>query len=407
MTGESSGDALAAWYIAKERERGSSATYTAVGEAHLAAAGAHIYRSHNDLSVVGVWEVLRHLPRIWRIMREIYTHICTAGYDEVVLVDYPGVNLRLLKKLKKRCSQLRITYLSPPQLWVWGAWRVKTLRQYADRVIVLFPFEVAWYAQRGVSAQFLGCPIAETLLAHCTAQSLTLPQQQKQYDLVVLPGSRRQELTALGPTYQAVVALLKQTYPDLRVAVIVAPSLTHEEVAVALQDKWIPDHVRNDCSRSEVVNCPEHPVIPASSPREAGERLSRDPAMCEQRSRQYIYLSTPNKSLRARAQSVCALTKPGVNTLELALLGIPGAVIYKTSPLTYWLARCVVNVTSMTLPNLLTKEQLYPEFIQSECRPELIAAQLAAYIEAYRTNRSAYEKKILALSRAANCIEEN
>lgn len=398
MTGESSGDALAAWYIAKQRERGCSATYTAVGGAHLAAAGAHIYRSHHDLSVVGVWEVLRHLPRIWRIMREIYTHICTTGYDEVVLVDYPGVNLRLLKKLKKQCSQLRITYLSPPQLWVWGAWRVKTLRQYADCVIVLFPFEVAWYAQRGVSAQFLGCPIAETLLADCTAQSLTLPQQQKEYDLVILPGSRRQELTALGPTYRSVITLLKQTYPNLRVAVVVAPSLTHQEVAAALQDKWIPDQVRNDRVQSEVINCPEQHVIPDRPSSIVRGRNDLGPSYGHaQHASLYTYLSTPNESLRARAQSVCVLTKPGVNTLELALLGIPGAVIYKTSPLTYWLARCVVRVKNMALPNLLLGTRVYPEFIQKQCQPALIAAQLASYIEAYRHDRVAYERAVASL----------
>ena len=400
VAGEASGDALGAWYIEQQGSKGNDVTYTAVGGAQLRAAGADIYLPLTQLSVVGVVEIIKHIPRLYRIGRELARHIGQGGYDELVVIDFPGFNLRLIKHIRTHYPQIRIAYLSPPQLWVWGAWRVKKLKRYADRVIVLYPFEVAWYAKRGVKALFWGSPVAQRLRGQSA-----LPARKRERRLTLMPGSRAQELRLLMPHFAATVRMLCARVPHLALTISVAPSLTRAHVEHAL--------------------APYHPE-------EWGCAIT--------------YVTDHNELMEHLKRSACVLTKPGTNTLELALLGVPGAVLYKTSWLTYWLARMVVNVGSMTLPNLLMKgapdfageseniagkskniagetenspgepenlegkrrsttfpsdcstsprmrgsNQPYPEFIQGDCKPEAVADALAYYLELQQKSPDAYD----------------
>jgi lipid-A-disaccharide synthase len=283
-------------------------------------------------------------------MRDLIAHILTTGYDEVVVVDFPGFNLRLIRKLKQKNPDLRITYVSPPQMWVWGAWRVKKIRQYVDRVIVLYPFEVAWYAQRGVQAEWMGSPVVRALDAQCQKEGLAVPLKKRSFQIALLPGSRRQEITQLMAVYAPVLKQLCKEHPGLTIAIVVAPTLSQERIAHAL--------------------APHQPETWGGAIR---------------------YVTEADEALRVRAESICALTKPGTNTLELALLGVPTVVVYKTSWLTYWLARMVVKVDSMTLPNLLLKEPVFPEFIQDQCTTEKVVAQLHEYLEQHKQSSTAYE----------------
>lgn len=357
LAGEASGDALAAWYLGKTN---ANATYTGVTGPAMRACGVHSHADITDLNVVGIAEIVRHLPRLLRLIRQMVDHIVTTGYDEVVLVDFPGFNLRVLKKLKQKRPDIRVTYLSPPQMWVWGAWRVKPLARYADRVVVLYPFEVAWYAQRGVQAEWIGSPVAERIAGQCVQHELQVPVRagSKQYQLSLLPGSRSQEVTGLMKVYAPVIQQMCKAVKGMRIVVVVAPTITQEQIEQAL--------------------APYRP---------------------ESWGAQWKYVSG-DEALPALAHSVCALTKPGTNTLELALLGVPTVVVYKTSWLTYWLARLVVKVESMTLPNLLTGQQLFDEFIQGNCVPEVVAAQLCTYLHEWRGAPQVYEERCGKLSAA-------
>ena len=168
------------------------------------------------------------------------------------------------------------------------------------------------------------------------------------------------------PYYAPVLKALAAQQGNLHIVIIVAPSVTELSIRNAL-DQYHP----------QTWGC----------------RIS--------------YVTTPQESLIARARSVCALTKPGTNTLELALLSVPGVVMYKTSWLTYWLARCVVNVSSMTLPNLLLGEVVYPEFIQGACQTEAIVAQLRTYLRAYEDATGAYKKVCAPLARVRDELLTN
>jgi len=164
VAGELSGDKLGAWYAERLRKEDSSCEIHAVGGPFLEQAGAILYDRMENLNVAGFIEVLKHIRFLCRFMRELARYIVNNNFDEVVVVDFPGFNLKLIKKLKKLNRSLKIIYLSPPQLWVWGPWRARKIRKYCDEVIVIYPFEVAWYKKRKINAQWFGYPFYENLL---------------------------------------------------------------------------------------------------------------------------------------------------------------------------------------------------------------------------------------------------
>lgn len=357
LAGEASGDVLGVWYLAQQRRRDAAGLsrmagveYHGIGGPQMAAAGVSLVRSFDELQVVGVAEIIRHLPRLLRLQREVVQHILTEGYDEVVLIDFPGFNLRVLRDLKKKMPTLPITLLSPPQMWVWGAWRVKKVA-LADTVIVLYPFEVEWYKKRGVNAEWWGSPVVQRL-----EKVIGAVPEKKEKMIAVLPGSRPQELKQLMRYYAPALRSLSHTDSSLKIVFLLAPSLNREMIKAALKPYMVGSWG------------------------------------CEVR-----FVVDEQEKYRVMAHSMCALTKPGTNTLELALLGVPAVVVYKTSWLTYWLARMVVQVPSMTLPNLLTGKKMYTELLQSDCTPEAIAAKLHALVREYEENKQVYRVRCSAL----------
>ncbi|MBY0353775.1 lipid-A-disaccharide synthase [Candidatus Babeliales bacterium] len=329
VAGELSGDKTGAWYVNRLSER--DVYLEAVGGNYLQQAGAHLYERFEALNVVGIVEIVRHLRRLLSFLKKLANHIIEQNFDEVVLVDFPGFNLRLAQALKKRCPDVKITYLSPPQLWCWGAWRIKTIRQYCDRVIVLYPFEVAWYGARGVQAEWLGCPVYDRV------QPYFENMRTKQPKVALIAGSRPSELATLFPVVADVAARLAQEFPELKFVIPQAESLDINEVRCALATSAL----RNYQYRVEIVSGAQ--------------------------------------SLAALSSCSLAISKPGTITLELALLNIPTVVLFKISWLSYWLGRMVVNIKNMALPNLLSTDVVCKEFIQQDCQPAVIA-QYAAHL---------------------------
>lgn len=323
VAGELSGDRTAAWYVHKRKSMGTPEYWSGVGGDFLRDAGVMLFESYKKLNVVGVMEIISHLPRILRIMRHIIDHIVTQQIDEVVLVDFPGFNLRLAGKLKKLCPNIKITYVSPPQLWCWGAWRVKKIKALCDDVIVMYPFEVAWYAQRGVSARWLGSPIYDALIPY-------MQEKREQTPLIALiPGSRYSEIERFLPLVAQVAHRLQEKYPQVKFVMPLAQSLSEEFMQEQLKKVGLNVHLVR------------------------GEQ------------EKYMQL-----------RSCClAITKPGTVTLELALLGVPAIVFFKISWLSFLLGRALIQVKSMALPNLLLGQIIYPECIQNRCTAHEIVQQ--------------------------------
>lgn len=343
VTGELSGDKTAAWFVKKWKR--SDVYFEAVGGDCLSACGVKLYERFEKLNVVGIVEILRHLIFILRFMDKLIDHIKVNGFEEVILVDFPGFNLRLAKKLKQQIPWIKITYLAPPQLWCWGAWRVKKLKKYSDRVVVLYTFEVQWYAKRGVNAEWMGNPSYDEMNNYFESST------KKENIIALIPGSRSAEIKRFMPILAEVVKLFDKNYSGVKFVMPVAESLS------------------SDFLRFEVTM--------------AG--LSQD---------RIQILQSDNEKFEVLKKCCLAITKPGTVTLELALLGVPAVVFFKISWLTYIIGRPFVRVNFMSLPNLLLGEAVYKECIQSECKPELIFGYASKIYRNFIENDTEYKNNI-------------
>ena len=321
VAGELSGDKLGAWYAKRLLKDNPEIEIHAVGGASLEKAGAKLYERFEKLNVVGVVEILKHLRFIFSFMKKLKDHIINNNYDHVVVVDFPGFNLRLIKRLKKANPNIKITYLSPPQLWIWGEGRIKTIKKYCDEVIVLYPFEVEWYKKRGVDVQWLGYPLYEKF------KPFFSKAKRNRNRIALIPGSRSIEIKRLLPLFARVVQNLQRAHPDLEVVIPLAES------------------VKKDVVEKELM----------------GVGLKN-----------FSIIKGEQEKLKALSSCCLALSKPGTVTLELALLGVPAIVAYKASWISYFLAKMLVNIKQMSLPNLLLDDIVYPEFIQSDCTEQKI-----------------------------------
>lgn len=325
VSGELSGDCTAAWYVKKLQQQDPSVQFCAVGGDNLLSAGVALYQRFEKLNVVGVVEVLKRLPFILRFLNELTQYVISNKFDEVILVDFPGFNLRLAKKLKSADPKLKITYLAPPQMWCWGAWRAKKLKKFCDEVIVLYPFEVQWYEQRGIKAQWHGNPVYDELKKYF---DLT---QHKEKWIALIPGSRQYELENFLPIYSQVIKFFSERYTNVKFVIPLAGSLSDEFI----KNQFEKNHIDGN-----------------------SERL--------------ILVRSDEEKYGALSKCCLAITKPGTVSLELALLKIPAVMIFKISWLTYLLGRPLVKVKYMSLPNLLLNFQIYKELIQTDCKTELI-----------------------------------
>ncbi|MFA5306126.1 MAG: lipid-A-disaccharide synthase [Candidatus Babeliales bacterium] len=347
VAGEVSGDRLAAWYVKRLRVHKKNIYIEAVGGASLQAEGVKLFEHLTSLNVVGVVEIIRHLPSIMRFMRRLGDYIIAQDFDTVMVVDFPGFNLRLIKQLKQRKPSLKIIYLSPPQLWCWGAWRVRTLKKYTDQVIVLYPFEVEWYRKRGLAVTWQGSPVYEMLEPY-RKQSV-----EKKTCIALIPGSRNSEIITMLPLFLQSAALLLERHPELTFVIPVAPSMDRE--------------VLKRCAE-------QHNLM------SVWEKV--------------MYVSDEHEKFMRLANCSCALSKPGTVTLELALLRVPTVIAFKVSWLTYLLARLFVRVKVMGLPNLLLDAMVAPEVIQFKCRPDVLAQEIEKVYSDFVTDAQAYRQRM-------------
>ncbi len=300
----------------------------------MSAAGATVVKHYRDLAFMGFWEVVKNLPVIWRNFQFCQRDIETFRPDAVVLIDYPGFNLRIARWAKKR--GFRVIYYISPQLWAWHVSRVQTIRRYVDKMLVILPFEVDFYRQYGVEATWVGHPLLDALPQTSAPREPGL--------VALLPGSRQQEVRRILPAMLSVVPY----FPECRFVIAAASS--------------VPEGLFQ-------------------------KHLKRYPNVA------VVYGDT--HGLLARAQA--ALVKSGTSTLEAALLETPQVVCYAGNPISYAIARRVVQVSYISLVNLVLNRPLVRELIQGDLNtrqlqvaladilnPERVAAISAGYDELRR-----------------------
>ncbi|MFH1462011.1 MAG: lipid-A-disaccharide synthase [bacterium] len=344
VSGELSGDQAGAWYLQKLKES-SDVNCSAVGGEFLKSAGAELYENIEKLNITGVVEVLGKLRFVFKFLNRLSKYIVNNNFEQVVLVDFPGFNLMLAKRLKKLDPKINIVYLSPPQLWIWGSWRIKKLKKYCDKLVVLYPFEVEWYKSRGLEAvEFIGNPVCDKFKKYLN-EDLPIKNQ-----IVILPGSRKQEIIKLMPMFAQVIKKIKLLYPNIKIVFPLAESLDLRFVEKLLIKYGLYNHGQD-----------VHLII------------------------------NKDEKIKVLKESCFAITKPGTVTLELALLNVPAIILYKASWLTYFLAKLIVNVKYMGLPNLFLNKPVYKEFIQMDCNADLVFDQVKFLYEGFLKQTDSYK----------------
>ncbi len=320
VAGEVSGDLHAANLVRELGRLLPELRVFGVGGERLAAEGMELLARSEELAHMGLLEVVRELPRIRRLLVRVAEAAVRRRPAAAVLVDSPDFNLRLARRLREAGIPV-ILYVSP-QLWAWRRGRVRVVRRLAREVLCILPFEVPFYHRFGVPARFVGHPLVDDLVR----EGLWPPPPERRPRLALLPGSRRSEVRALLP---AMLAALEGV-PRERIseAVIVAAPGVEDEISRQLETGADP--------RLRVVAGP-------------GRR-------------------------RALAAAELAWTASGTATLECALLDVPMVVGYRLHPLSYAVARLLVDVPHVALVNLVAGERAAPELLQGAWRPDRIAA---------------------------------
>lgn len=336
VAGEASGDLLGAGLVESLRERFPGAVFAGVGGDAMRAAGVDTWHDAGELAVMGLSEVLAHLPRLLRLRRGLRRRLLAWAPDAFVGIDAPDFNLGLERQLKARgiCT---VHYVSP-SVWAWRQGRAARIGRSADRVLCLFPMEPPIYARHGVDARFVGHPMADAMPLNPDRRgaraALGVPQDAPV--LAVLPGSRLGEIARLGPDFLDAATRVAARVPGLEVLVPAANAACREALAALLP--------------------PTGPAAPA------------------------IRLLDGS----ARAAMVAAdvvLLASGTATLEAMLAKRPMVVGYRIAPTTHRIVKGLglLKVDRYALPNVLAGETLAPELMQDACTPEALADAVLAW----------------------------
>ena len=330
VAGEVSGDTHGAALLAALRARRPELGFHGRGGPRMRAiAGEGLEDWTGEAAVLGLWEVLKKYPYFRAQFARVLAEIERLKPDAVVLIDYPGFNLRLAAELRRRRQPLKIIYYISPQVWAWHRGRIPRMARLLDLMICIFPFEPALYGPAGLRSVFAGHPLVDALAAE--------PPVTREADLVGLfSGSRRREVSKIFPVMLAAARRMQAARPELRFATA-APS---ERIAAELRV-----------------------LLRAGGWREADCPVS------------------VGDSRRLMARSAAGMVASGTATVEAASLGMPLVIVYKVAPLTYWVGRAVVRVPYLGMINLLAEREIAREFLQGAARPGHIAEEMLRLLD--------------------------
>lgn len=330
IAGETSGDQYAAAIVERLRAEKPDLVVAGMGGPAMQAAGVEIEQDIEGLAVMGFLPVLARLPEFLRIGRHVVRTVRARRPRAVLTIDYPGFNLRLLRKLADvRAAGTRFVHVVAPQVWAWKPRRAKRIARTVDRLLCFFPFEPPLFNRFAPVAEFVGHPLVDLIPSAMDCGPLARELELTPADrlLLLAPGSRRREIDGLLPVFDRAVELAgpRLRTPGGRTVVAIAKA--------------------PDTDRELYRAHSHHPLI-------------------EGRYRE----------LCARAQ--CGLIASGTATLEAAIVGLPHVISYRTDPLQARLARHLLRVDHIGLPNIVHAARVCPEVLQDELTPERLAAHL-------------------------------
>ncbi len=335
IAGEKSGDRLGAGLIRAAHELNPDISFAGIAGQAMAEAGCEVWYDASELAVMGLVEPLRHLPRLWRMTRDVEARMLADPPDVLIGIDSPDFTLRIEQKLKN--AGVRTVHYVSPTVWAWRHGRVKALRDSCDKVLCLFPFEESYLREHGVPAEFVGHPLADDIPEKADAAAAREALDPGSGHLVALmPGSRVGEVSRLGPVFAQTASWLASRMPGIR---FVAPMAT--PAVRAIFEKALHQYAP-DC-RVTLFEGQAH---------------------------------------QAMAAADLVLLASGTASLEAMLLKRPMVIAYKLAPLTYWLARLfkLYTLSHFGMPNLLAGDPLVPEFLQSRVTPDNLGQAIVSLL---------------------------
>ncbi|MGB5326292.1 MAG: lipid-A-disaccharide synthase [Pseudomonadales bacterium] len=349
VAGERSGDALGAGLLRALRARNAGLQFSGLGGEAMIAAGLHSIADMQRLSVMGIIEPLKRLPDLFALRRELREHFVRERVELVVTIDSPDFNLGLARQLRQR--GISTCHYVCPSVWAWRQRRVHKIAASVDHVLCLLPFEQDFLARHGIAATFIGHPLADQLQAQVPAAGdatdidstvIDATDNDARQTLCLMPGSRESEVDALLVPFLQVALACREAMPGIR---LLLPAAT-ASIAARVRDALAQEAFRPLSGSLELRDC-----------------------------------SLPGASQAALREASVVLLASGTATLEAALLGIPMVVAYRMSPLGFALAKRLVKVDHIALPNLLLGERVVPELVQHEASPVRLAGEVLALLQ--------------------------
>ena len=324
VAGETSGDLHGSNLVKKMKEIDPKLNFIGMGGHRMQDAGVENVFNIDDLDIVGISEIFRGIFKIKKRFNKLCEIMDKERPELVILIDYPGFNLRLAKQAKKR--NIKVAYYISPQLWAWGKGRIKTVKACIDKMIVILPFEEDFYKGYNVPVEFVGHPLLDTVKTSGTREEILTSLDITGKPVVgLLPGSRKQEIKRILPALVQSAEIMKKSLSNVEFVLLCSENTDEKDIEQVL-------HTTN--INIKIV-----------------------------KNRTYDGMSCCDLLIGAS----------GTVTLEAALLNVPMIIVYKASPFTSFLFKTFLRVPHIGLVNILAGERIVPELLQEEANPENIS----------------------------------
>jgi lipid-A-disaccharide synthase len=332
VAGEASGDMYGAKVVEEAHRLDSSVRFFGIGGVHMRNAGVETLVDSKDMAVMGLFEVIAHFGVIARAFRLLKAILVKEKPDLLILIDYPGFNLRLAAVAKR--AGVRVFYYITPQVWAWHSSRAKKIARLVDHAAVIFPFEVPFFEREGLPVTFVGHPLLEMVVPKMekSAAQAMFGLNPAIRTVGLFPGSRKREIDSLLPVMLAAAGLLKKAFPELQFILPLASSVERHAVEALIEESALAVKIVEGYNYEVMQVCDA--IIAAS----------------------------------------------GTVTMEIALVGVPMVIIYKASPLTYAIGIRLLKVDHVGICNIVAGERVVPELLQDRAEPVGIAAEITAML---------------------------
>lgn len=334
--GEASGDLYAGAVTRGIKQLNPEAEVFGMGGDCLREAGGEVLFDIKDHSLMGFVEVLKKLPDVWKLRNAFIDLMEKRKPDVLLTIDYPGFNMRLAKLAKER--GINVVYFIAPQVWAWRPGRAADVAKVTDKIACIFPFEYDFYKSYGADIEFIGHPLVDTVKPSLSRKEAEeLAGKRTGHPLILLmPGSREMEIQRLLPVMLGAAKILKQKQPELDFAI---------PRAATIAKKILEDSVRQAGLNIRLIEGHNYDVMSVAD---------------------------------------LAIVTSGTVTLEAAMCGLGCEILYKSSPISFWIAKRVVKIPNIGLPNIVAGRQIEPELLQDDCTPDKIASTALELLEPER-----------------------